>query len=713
MWKLGNIAPGQRDLLSVQIRFEWGLPRGQKESVVAVAAARNLANPTINLDEYLAFTPISVVTEHELTSAEVDSLLAVDPKLDDLFNYAQELGFQFYGTAQEKTLSDGSQSVELWLLNPDSQEVLAVIRGEESPLILKYSATAMAILDRNGGLSQDVETGAVEIWGIWLESMSTTSQLNAQATPSFGPFVHCILNCAVKKAPLWALANVRWIGPILKTWDCLKWLSSRGQDWASCLKCGNALAEVVGEGIPGFGIAVDFVKCGSDCYRDPQTHACTEDKRFCGKFQTPVIDPYEHVFVLRCNFGFWDFTPESERMCLPFDERCVNGQCIPDCTYTSQSLQSTDLSTQSGNKAICFANDAPCAAVSESTITPAGDPNAKSGPGEVLPGEVITYVVDYENEGEGIAYGVYVEDYLPPALDESTLVIENGGVYIPSTRTVVWDVGELQPDEKGSVRFQVQVPSSVVSGTGIINTATVFFPSVPEETPTNPVVSIVGTVVAHPQTIETVEGVPVAITLTGATVGGQPLSYAIESEPLNGALSGTPPAITYTPAPNFEGLDRFTFQVSNGLSTSVPADIVILVRTGTETIPPEVVATAPMGGAIDVPVFTTQVYSNTYQPFIWVGFSEPIDVATVTDETLFVQNASRQRLSGQVFYDGTTNSVRFLPAEPLDWGAVYTATVTTDIRDTSGNPLANKYEWWFRTEKQSNQVYLPVILKRH
>ncbi|MCX5638015.1 MAG: hypothetical protein NTX52_10050, partial [Planctomycetota bacterium] len=139
-----------------------------------------------------------------------------------------------------------------------------------------------------------------------------------------------------------------------------------------------------------------------------------------------------------------------------------------------------------------------------SIVAVARDPNRKLGPdGRVLPGDKLQYRVEYENEGEGIAFGVYFTDTLDEDLNEATLEIGpvidvNSGVqiappgtYNPATRTITWFVGQVDPNRGGCADFSVNVKPDAPHGTEIINFATVYFPSVPEATRTNGVVSIV------------------------------------------------------------------------------------------------------------------------------------------------------------------------------------------------------------------------------
>jgi len=130
-----------------------------------------------------------------------------------------------------------------------------------------------------------------------------------------------------------------------------------------------------------------------------------------------------------------------------------------------------------------------------SEVTLARDPNELlvSPEGDVRPGAKLSYTVNYENEGEGDAYGVYVTDTLLDNLDDSSLVVNGGGKYDPATRTITWFIGELLSKQKGSVTFSVNVKADAHDKSEVINFATVYFPSVPETTRTNGTVNRITT----------------------------------------------------------------------------------------------------------------------------------------------------------------------------------------------------------------------------
>ena len=83
--------------------------------------------------------------------------------------------------------------------------------------------------------------------------------------------------------------------------------------------------------------------------------------------------------------------------------------------------------------------------------------------------------------------------------------------------------------------------------------------------------------VANPQTVNTQEDTSVSITLTGSDVDGDTLSFSVATSPANGSLAGTAPNLIYSPAPNFNGTDSFTFTVDDGNGNTDTATVTIVV----------------------------------------------------------------------------------------------------------------------------------------
>jgi len=69
------------------------------------------------------------------------------------------------------------------------------------------------------------------------------------------------------------------------------------------------------------------------------------------------------------------------------------------------------------------------------------------------------------------------------------------------------------------------------------------------------------------------EDTSIEITLNAGDPDGDPLSFIIVTPPQHGTLSGTAPNLVYTPFPDYEGDDRFTFRVSDGTSDSNVASV--------------------------------------------------------------------------------------------------------------------------------------------
>jgi large repetitive protein len=83
--------------------------------------------------------------------------------------------------------------------------------------------------------------------------------------------------------------------------------------------------------------------------------------------------------------------------------------------------------------------------------------------------------------------------------------------------------------------------------------------------------------VAAAQSLTTPEDQAIAIRLAATDSNGDALSYRILSQPTMGTLSGSVPNLTYTPFPDANGNDSFTFRANDGTADSNTATISIAV----------------------------------------------------------------------------------------------------------------------------------------
>jgi len=83
--------------------------------------------------------------------------------------------------------------------------------------------------------------------------------------------------------------------------------------------------------------------------------------------------------------------------------------------------------------------------------------------------------------------------------------------------------------------------------------------------------------VANSLTVQAVEDTASAVVLAGTDVEGDALSYTIVSGPVKGTLTGTAPALVYTPNSDVSGTDSFTYKVNDGSLDSVLSTVSITV----------------------------------------------------------------------------------------------------------------------------------------
>ncbi len=99
---------------------------------------------------------------------------------------------------------------------------------------------------------------------------------------------------------------------------------------------------------------------------------------------------------------------------------------------------------------------------------------------------------------------------------------------------------------------------------------------------------------------------------------------------------------------------------------------------------PLVLSTLPVDHGINVPL----------NPFLSATFNEAMD-STTFSKTTFTLNQGATNIDGAVTYDPVTMTVTFAPTVALSANLVYTASLSTAIKDALGRPLAAIYTWTF------------------
>jgi hypothetical protein len=721
-WKLGDLPPGGYGTVSAQVRYQWGIPEGTRDMALAVLIGANISQPMLDVNDYLDYVPVTVLQETALTQTQFDQARQSSPDLDALYSGALASGF-LSGTYSSLSMSTGQVITQAVLLKPDLSGFAVVFQESDQAMAMTVDRTSVAIATASGGITINLQTGAYQQW-------NRTAQAMGIRVPSLNQW-DCLQNCAVENVGTSMLGEAfKTLGIMQSTQACADWVATGDP---------RRLRDCIRK-VPGVSTIGAVLDCYSEYRTDPEACKCKNDKYECQK-----VLGFEAIWKTPCNRsrGMYEPSQADARWFCALGEVCIGGKCCPPVpkdpcprgTTQALAVQSGASGGQEGKRTCLVpARDPNALYVSEgdlpsgcqvgktTCLVPARDPNALYGPeGDLLPGQRVTYTITYENEGAGRAYGVYITDQLGEPFDAGTLTIYGGGQYIPSSRKIIWIIGELgpqgAPDSKGVVSFTVRLRNNLPGGTPVINQAVVYFPSVPEETPTNPVVNVIQPVAAIPQRVETNYMQPVSIPLQGLDVGGWPLTFTVATQPLYGYLSVFSATATYTPAANFVGVDGFTFKASNGITESRPAEVQITVRPLGDTTPPEIYWTEPPSGAVGIVPIARPVYTDTsgplYAPFVIVQFSEPVSATIVTTATIRMVDGNGVQVPVRVDYDGITRQATLSLRQPLQYTMRYTVTVTREVKDLAGNPLSRDYVWSFRTVNKRFDIYLPLILRNH
>lgn len=705
-WKLGDLPYGASGSLFVSVRFFWGLPEGQRYGVMARFSGSNLANGAFNVAPYLAYQPKTVTAMNSLSRAAFDARRAQQAELDTLYQQAVADGYGYGGTFRYQVANADPFSMTV-LIKSDRSGLRMLRDAGDEILVFELHRDGYRIFDTQGGARFDIQTGARSLWGAW---DTEAGDVAAFMTPSGCTYLGCTRNCQIENL---ANCTVGYISgaasKILGAFQCLEGMS--------LTDCTITVVDAAANLKPGVGCVVGAAKCLNDC-RDPGSHCCTEPKwersvwSYLGAGDVCAQTP--------CNttVGIWGLAA-TRHMCSQ-GEKCVAGTGSQGgCKPCGSAVGGAVSEAESPCAAVAGAANVEC---DSTRISVAKDPNAKVGPvGDLLPGQLVTYTITYENEGAGVAYNVYVEDTLSEHFDLAT--VQPIGAIAPTviseTRKLYWLIGELQPKgavgSTGAITFTVRLKAGLPAGTEIVNQAIVHFPTVPETTPTNPVVNVIRPVSAMPLEVTTEAGQGVNLTLRGVDVSGAALSYSIVATPTRGTISGVAPALRYTPMAGFVGVDSLFYKASSANGESTPALVTIYVNpSSSDVTPPQVKWTSPasrefVSTTLGVAIFT-DASGDVYPPVITLEFSEPVEATTVNTTTLTVAGENGHLLSVTVQYQGVANQAVIHLRQPLS-PQKYTVTVS-GVRDLKGNAMTTPYRWDFYTTPPGMNIYLPLVLRR-
>ncbi len=533
VWEIGSLSPGEHGNLVAHILWRPGLADEVTYRYTPLIGTTTTPAEGVTLSVDTFMNELEVTGTRIVPSAdaqnELDNVLLDDPGLQDLLDYAASLGFTEPGVIVHIDFDNGRTFSEIPMKDPATDEVVTINKYRERWIIKRLVGTAYQYFDENGGIALNPDDPSdVTSWGEWSTLQDEPSaQAVAKRSPAGGggsllgcqysDVAKCIADRMIENLPN-ELAKKGLEYGVEAASGGLKTMYDIVQGAAntfSCLdgdeySCAETLAGALDE-FPGVSDAITIAKWITGCL-DETEPPCTpgDEMRTCVLVKETLGWGVQHwdckeeagLFTSEC---FW----EEWGIPILCDTCSGNGHdCIADC-----------------NNGRCFCpRNSRC---NENKTNAAHDPNAKYGKDRrVLPDEIMDYKVEFENIGDGIAFGVYVTDVLDENLDETTLVMDSqyDWDYDANTRTITWYIGRVDGHSGGEMNFTISPVQGLEDGTHIINSAIIYFPSVPEVTPTNPVVSVIDTL---PPEIDVRDIIEASDSATIRWAYNEPASYEI------------------------------------------------------------------------------------------------------------------------------------------------------------------------------------------
>lgn len=172
---------------------------------------------------------------------------------------------------------------------------------------------------------------------------------------------------------------------------------------------------------------------------------------------------------------------------------------------------------------------------------------------------------------------------------------------------------------------------------------------------------------------------------------------------ISGVVTVNGKVATFTPDVILTAATLYTVTITDGIKDLAGEELVagktwsFTTGSTSDTIAPTVDTREPLDGATDISL-------NRYVSAI---FSESLDASTISGTTFTLMNGNTP-VPGTVSFGGTVAT--FVPTSNFEINTLYTAKISTEVKDLAGNSLAEDKIWDFTTGTAVSAGPQPVLL---
>jgi len=290
---------------------------------------------------------------------------------------------------------------------------------------------------------------------------------------------------------------------------------------------------------------------------------------------------------------------------------------------------------------------------------------------------------------------VFSETMNPGTITSSTFTLKQGSVSIPGTVTCSGTTAIFVPAAAltGNTLYTGTITAGVkdLAGNSLATSYIWSFKTAAVIDVTAPVVSsVLPANAATAASTTTKASVTFSEAMNAATINSSSFTLKQGSAAIAGTVAYSGLSASFTPSASLTAGTVYTATITttatdaagNALASNYTWSFTTAAVA--DVTPPTVLSSVPVSGAISVSA-SSKVTST---------FSETMDATTLTNSTFTLKQGTTS-IAGTVSYTGTTAT--FSPSVTLTGNTAYTATVTTGVKDLSGNALAANYSWSFTT----------------